>query len=184
MSYLVNIYDWLHLGLLWLWFKVVWNRNSSLGTGATKLWHIIKQECIPLGCVPSAAVAVSLVDRILDNITFPQLLLRTVTIIKQLLNYIIEGKKSRHYFLEDLLTYFSYGVAEVTVTAECAHYIATVSRVWISTAVLKMWAMYFFFISVKTCKSKLVCAPLAGLRQQCYWFLSNLVVHLYLMVQF
>ena len=32
----------------------------------------MKQECIPVGCVPSAAVAVC------ENITFPQLRLRTV----------------------------------------------------------------------------------------------------------
>ena len=39
--------------------------------------------------------------------------------------------------LEDLLTYFGYGVTEVTVTAEIAHYIGTVSNGWIRPTFLK-----------------------------------------------
>ena len=32
------------------------------------IWRLLEQECIPVGCVPSGAVAVSLVDRILDTL--------------------------------------------------------------------------------------------------------------------
>ena len=76
--------------------------------------HSCYQECIPVGCVLSAAVAMGVstqvgvcqttpspVDRMTDtreNITFPQLLLRTVKMKWSCINFILAQYLQINYF--------------------------------------------------------------------------------------